>query len=360
MTGLSVSGNAEIEAFIAMHQLDERVSAALPTLTPDQQRSILDSPMDKSRNASALVWSRIRKLQEAGVSMGRGAGISHMPTGIPDSGNAAAAQMTTRAPVSNTAEIEAFIAMHQLDERVSGVLLSLAPDQQRAVLDGPMDKSRNASALVWSRIRKVQEGRGIKRSREDAADYTTQGMPAFAALQSQMMMHGMSALEMPAGSPQLQSQMMMPGLPGLGMPAVHNANLELLNAEMARLQALIAATQQAAQVGHYSSNGLLGLPSLPSTAALFGPSGFYADPRAASNRSMMESPRQPVLPPMQPQALLPMQLQDVETYIQRNRLDERVSKYLRELPPAKQQASVPNRLDWHSAAAATARPFLPR
>ena len=339
MTGLSVSGNAEIEAFIAMHQLDERVSAALPTLTPDQQRSILDSPMDKSRNASALVWSRIRKLQEAGVSMGRGAGISHMPTGIPDSGNAAAAQMTTRAPVSNTAEIEAFIAMHQLDERVSGVLLSLAPDQQRAVLDGPMDKSRNASALVWSRIRKVQEGRGIKRSRDDAADYTTHGMPAFAAL---------------------QSQMMMPGLPGLGTPAVHNANLELLNAEMARLQALIAATQQAAQVGHYSSNGLLGLPSLPSTAASFGPSGFYADPRAASNRSMMESPRQPVLPPMQPQALLPMQLQDVETYIQRNRLDERVSKYLRELPPAKQQASVPNRLDWHSAAAATARPFLPR
>jgi hypothetical protein len=229
-----------------------------------------------------------------------------MPTGISDSGNAATAQMTTG--VSN-AEIETFIAMHQLDERVSAILLSLPPDQQRYVLDSPMDAARNTSALVWSRIRTVQQGgantsRGVKRSRE--TDYAVHGLPSLATLQnpfalsqqSHMLMHGLSALELPAGPAQPQSHIMMPAPSGMDMSAA-------INAEVARLQALIATAQaqQAAQAGQYAS--ILGLP-------------------------------------MQTPAQLPTQLQDVEAYIKNNGLDERVSKYLRELPPAKQQASLPD------------------
>eukprot|EP00966_Prymnesium_polylepis_P161099 3722764-Prymnesium_polylepis.1 len=53
-------GGVQIDEFIAKHGLDERVSSALRELPAEAQQLVLDAPMENARNASALVWSRIR------------------------------------------------------------------------------------------------------------------------------------------------------------------------------------------------------------------------------------------------------------------------------------------------------------
>jgi len=66
--GLQQEVSCSVETFILRHGLDERVSEKLRALTPVQQQAIVGQSMGDVRNASAVVWQRVRAAQHSGVS----------------------------------------------------------------------------------------------------------------------------------------------------------------------------------------------------------------------------------------------------------------------------------------------------
>jgi len=62
MPALSV-GSSGVENFIAIHSLDARCAKGIRELAPDKQDAVMQQDLNGVRNPSAVIWSRIRKMQ---------------------------------------------------------------------------------------------------------------------------------------------------------------------------------------------------------------------------------------------------------------------------------------------------------
>lgn len=140
----------ETDIFIQTHGLDDRVSTALRGLTAEKQTEVMAQSMERVRNASAVVWTRVAALKNR------------------KSQSKADIEKEEKATMEI---VDAFVTTHQLDERCSKGLRELASWSQIKVIEQSMADVRNPSAVVWSRIRAAQEHRKRRRRDEELSNY---------------------------------------------------------------------------------------------------------------------------------------------------------------------------------------------
>jgi len=195
------------------------------------------------------------------------------------------------------AAVEGFIQLHKLDEEVSKGLRELGEEGKREVISADITRARNPSAVVWSLIRSAQRG--------TRASGPAQPLPQPI---------GASYAPLPHPSVQLLALQMLQSHPE-ALAAVRK--LQSIPGALEALQTVLAAPGLLASLGVGPLAAPYGVPGLPppSTAPL-------PPPRDGQPRHV-----------------------DVEEFIRRWSLDERVSKGLRELSPEQQQQVMQQDLD---------------
>jgi hypothetical protein len=144
-----------VEAYITQYNLDDRAANGLRALPEIQQTDVIQQPMNNVRNPSAVVWTRVRVAQMA----------------IKEN-------LWKQQQQEVIKKTEAYITKYELDEKVRNALLALAPQIQEQIVDMPMRDVRNASAVVWTRVRKCTPESGsqpiMMRDKRQRADIPPQ------------------------------------------------------------------------------------------------------------------------------------------------------------------------------------------
>ena len=117
----------EVEDFIIRHALDERCANQLRALGPAEQHAIVQTDLTNARNPSAVVLSRISRVQNDG----------------------------------HRQAVEDYLARNGVDEVAGQALRMLAPEQQQQIILTDLSNSRNPSAVLLSRIRSMEASLGV-------------------------------------------------------------------------------------------------------------------------------------------------------------------------------------------------------
>lgn len=142
----------DIENFIAENGVDEKAATMLMNESPSVQQAVLDAgSLQGSRNASASLIGRIKKIKESG---GGGGGKS-------GSGGFGGAMASMFGMGNISGKVQQFIAVNGLDEKAAKSLREQDPMIQQAVLEGgPLEGANNKSAAVIGRISRAQKSGG--------------------------------------------------------------------------------------------------------------------------------------------------------------------------------------------------------
>ncbi|CAE8675413.1 unnamed protein product, partial [Polarella glacialis] len=111
--------------YIRQHFLDDKVAAELRKLSPPDLEQVMASNITNARNPSAIVISRIGAVKAQSQSM---------------------------------SEVETYLQRYPVDESAARALRELDPQLQAKVVEQEMSNCRNPSAVLLSRIRKLQAG----------------------------------------------------------------------------------------------------------------------------------------------------------------------------------------------------------
>lgn len=133
--------NDAIGAFCRASAVDQRAEIALRGLPPHLAAEVVAQGPILGVNSSAILMVRVHKVEQ-----------QHMQPklALPRPGSLAAAAAGD--------PIAAFISAYGVDASAESALRSLPPELQRQVIsDGPL-RGLNASALLMSRVRRVQSG----------------------------------------------------------------------------------------------------------------------------------------------------------------------------------------------------------
>jgi len=168
---LEPATDAEVEAFLAEHSVEEHAARRLRDLHPKQQTGVLKrGSMLDARDQTAVVVKRIADMQfvKAGdwVCPGcfdvqfsknhvcRKCGAAN-PIGRPGHLEGALAAAEFIAPAT-TEEVEAFLAEHTVQEKASERLRALHPKLQGAVIKkGDLNDARDKTAVLLRRMMDV-------------------------------------------------------------------------------------------------------------------------------------------------------------------------------------------------------------
>jgi len=299
------SGGSDVEAYISRSGVDETAAQALRELEPDLQQQIIEKEMSNCRNPSAVLLSRIERARmEAGGTKSRSRSPRRGGSG----------------PSVSSDDVEAFIAMHGLDDRVSAELRSQTPSVQQQVLqDCDLESARNPSAVVFSRISSIRNKESARLAHE-----TTH-----AAAEEYIARHAVdddAAFALRNLPPELQQQVMDTDLSG-----ARNPSAVLLS----RVRA-VAAQMQTMQMQ------AVPFMAVQPMAMAFGRHPAVAPQVMAAQQHMMRSGMAAMAAGQGiTRRATPGQLrggssaapEKVEAFIQRHSLDDRASQALRELAP---------------------------
>uniref|UniRef100_A0A7S4VHV8 Uncharacterized protein n=1 Tax=Alexandrium monilatum TaxID=311494 RepID=A0A7S4VHV8_9DINO len=147
-----------VAKFVAMLGLDEKAAASLKNLPAKDQVAVMVKDMEGVTNPSGVVDSRVRKIQQSGLTIqqagfvGRGASV---PTG-----GAPAPRLGATVPTDATQYLEqayqAFLAQYNVDLRAQEQVSQLSPLEKLEVISQSMDNVYNPSGAVASRCAKVK------------------------------------------------------------------------------------------------------------------------------------------------------------------------------------------------------------
>jgi len=130
---------AEVDAFVQVHDIDEDAANSLRRADPRIQEQVIELGVAGARNPSAAVKARIRELQGVEAQL-----AAQIPGG--------SALGVGSGSIAD--DVEDFLMSNEVDVRTADILRSCAPDVQQLVIErGGLTSARNPSSVLLARIR---------------------------------------------------------------------------------------------------------------------------------------------------------------------------------------------------------------
>jgi len=129
----------EMQNFVEEHNFDQSIINILKDLDPEWQDAVVaKGPLDNARNPNAVIKARIYQIEDL---------KKKEKNKVKDEDEREQFEQ----------EVETYITDNNLDERCRTVLLETEPEVVRELMIQTLTASRNPSAVVLSRIRRIQD-----------------------------------------------------------------------------------------------------------------------------------------------------------------------------------------------------------
>lgn len=168
----------EVQQFIERHNVDSNSAAALMELEPHLQAIVMSEDMERCRNPSAVLLSRIGRArrtgsfepsdrQQSNASKGKGKGKAAQVREPPPPPRPNRLEVPPPLYDGFARELDEFLRRHRFDDKSTRGLLELPPDLQRRVIDCDMTQAKNPSAFLWARVNLAQKGNLLPRAGQE-------------------------------------------------------------------------------------------------------------------------------------------------------------------------------------------------